>query len=922
MIEYPCIVKVISSVDCGYDNCDYGTGIVIANNMVITSQHVVENSSDIKIYYNDSFFTGKICNNTEDYALIVIDDENFSSFHLSEQNQYKFTNEEIIPFDLEWKIIGFLQDSKESFVVAGKGLQRLPCKTEDYNCRAVGLFTNISCDYKGLSGAPIICNDRIIGLVQAQWSDSPAIGFLSADLFFKDIPPGLRSDSFYISDLFTRSNDLCESEIRKNKNSGKYIPEIFVEEQNCKDFLRYFADPILFINKIISDIKNLDFTLINNNLDDKKISFNLDNIIVTPEKFSSVYEGLCSKIKSNIDILTVEEQSSNAVGYDFNVERKKRAIEFNSLKQDLEEIQERLGFVSKRCILLTGKAGSGKTNFLCDFTENFLLKKNIPSLYFNASNFAEKPSIKITDFINNNQKWDLNYVKECLEVLWRERKTFIVIIIDGLNENSTIKDFRFNIEESINDLLKLPYVKILMTTRTELLSERFPNLTNTIFGDQFKILEMPKHHEDKVKNRIIKGYLKHFDVKIIGLVEDEVLSNLIDNFLLLRYFCEVYEGKSHVTFNDMYNYSLFGKYYNKIKENKIIYIPRGDLVFDNLINTISELMIRKEIFAKLPIGNLQASDSTYKLLDDLLDSGVIFSEEIRCKKGFIEEPEQCISFTFDEFRDYCLTNYLLTQNDPIKNFYPIWKKMHEHNWSILEGVEKYVFYVAKTQSRELLSLIIDDENFQEIYWDNIWNFDEESIEEDDIIKWKRYFLEDTPYTFKIASNLLRRLNRNYYKKTSIGLLFDFFNELSLEPGKYHLIVSKLFPYLDRSRKYKNECVVYRNVLLEKLIQNYDIKTHLKDLLRLTIYLYHLQPSETLDLWKRIGVTYTTLVIDILNEYSNFNKKFVFLEQNTQEIINCLKISNPGLYSALNFFDDNKHIYIDIISSINNIWQNE
>lgn len=54
MIEYPCIVKVISSVDCGYDNCDYGTGIVIANNMVITSQHVVENSSDIKIYYPES----------------------------------------------------------------------------------------------------------------------------------------------------------------------------------------------------------------------------------------------------------------------------------------------------------------------------------------------------------------------------------------------------------------------------------------------------------------------------------------------------------------------------------------------------------------------------------------------------------------------------------------------------------------------------------------------------------------------------------------------------------------------------------------------------------------------------------------------------------------------------------------------------
>ena len=924
MTEYSYIVKVISSVNC--DNQDYGTGIVVSKNIVITSQHVVENRYQIRICYHNLDFLGKVCRLAGDYALIEISDENFPLLYLKEQFQYKFTNQEIFSSDSEWKIVGFIQDSRELIIVTGKGLKKLPNKIEDYDCLALGISASIQCDYVGLSGAPIICNERIIGVAQYQCygqSSSPsAIGFLSTDRFLRDIPQYLISDSLYISDLFARANRLCKKEISSNINSRKYIPDIFVEEPYCKDYLRYFADPILFVKKIIFDIKNFDFTLINSNLDDKKVRFALDDIIVSPDELSSVCERLCNVIKANIDILTVKKQSSNNEKYNFNIERKKRALQFNSLKIDLEEIQERLDFASKKVILLTGKAGSGKTNFLCDFVENFLLKKNIPTLYFNASNFTEKPSNEITEFIKGELDLDLNYVKESLKVLWREHKKILVIVIDGLNENSSIKNFELNIIKSIEFLKGLPHVKLIMTTRKELLCERFPNLEKNPFSDEFKIIEIPKHYDDMLKDRIIKGYLKYFNIKIIDYLDEKVLSYLTENILLFRYFCEVYQGKSRVSLYDMFNYSLFSKYYNKIKETKKIEVPLGDCLFDDLINKISELMIKKETFAKLPVNCLSLSESKYSLLNDLLSSGVIFSEEI--KDGITKDPVRSISFTFDEFRDFCLTKYMLTKNNEIKNFYTIWERMHKYNWVIREGVEKYAFYIAKTQdeAHELLPLFTDNEYFQSIYWDNIWNFDDESIDESDIMKWKHGFLEATHYMYIITSNLLRRRDRNYYKNSSIELLFSFLNELSLTPGKYDLIIRKLFPdnSISNFEKVNANRVLYRNQLLPLMEQKCNKDLLSRDFLRLAIYLYHLMPSEITNFWNKIVNLETSLAVNILKEYSGFDMKYVFLRQNANEIVNSLNNANSDLSDLFINHNDNNFSYPDVISSIHKIWE--
>ena len=56
----------------------------------------------------------------------------------------------------------------------------------------------------------------------------------------------------------------------------------------------------------------------------------------------------------------------------------------------LKDIEEELQLAEKRVFLLTGRAGQGKTNLLCDLVENFLLKHEIPCAFLSARELGLK----------------------------------------------------------------------------------------------------------------------------------------------------------------------------------------------------------------------------------------------------------------------------------------------------------------------------------------------------------------------------------------------------------------------------------------------------------------------------------------------------------------------------------------------------
>lgn len=983
----------------------YGTGVVLSEKFVITSEHVSLNNENICIEYKGKEFIGKEKVRDEYIAIIEVNDNTFAKQYNETDDKLYFTDQEIISRQSELEIYGYYSNDLKQHFIKSTGASLY--SSDGYNVDFV--ISNIEsgklCSYKGMSGSPVICNNRIIGILQVQTGDfggDLGLLFASVKLFKKTLTAEFLKESEYISNLFSDSNSY--KQIVENKNNLKYIPEIYIEDDQYKDFLRFFSDPALFFSKAIYELKNIFsshlsdiyihlnriITKINNsNILNKSIatlSVGFLNVILS-KTLTESYKEFCQFIRKIItDMQSLfgknffEKNENDSLGYSlilFNehlrnseiflskyhklfdlphklflesesindceqfysdldklindLTSKDKEIRniadviscFTQFNDELGSILEYIKFINKRVVLLTKGAGQGKTNFLCDFTENFLMRRRIPCIYLNASTFAELPSKKIIKILTENEKWSLNYVRDALDKLWSTSRRLVIVLIDGLNENSS-NNFATMIEESIRELLTIPNLKLVMTTRSELFNERFPRLNKEVLGEYFCHVNMKTSYPETFKNRLVDGYFKHFNISVVNNSFENIFDILAENTLLLRLFCEVYQGKRQVYLQDMFVYSLFEKYYTK-KRDEIRKIKfNGDILFDKVVEAISDYMISNEIFKNVPEESL--NNNEIQLLEYLLTSDVVFTTDLLVTKGLLDNfLQKCVSFTFDAFRDYCLTRYLLTK-DPPNDFSILWKKMHDDTWSILEGVEKYIFYMAKTTNPNLLPLLQkDNNNYYSLYWNNIWFIDEKYFTEDDITKLKCQFFDNGKNITKVCKFLLNRTDKTYYRKTSINVLFEALNELSRTPGKYDTIIRTIFP-LSESNKHStgiknSKVVLYCDFFVEKIEIRFKEKNIIsEDALRLTIYFFHILPKNIGNVWLSVASNTPSLIDSILQNYQKIDRSFIFVRRNISNIVNLLIDSTQNdmfsRYQEL-LYDTSEHI--DVSETINEIW---
>ena len=107
----------------------------------------------------------------------------------------------------------------------------------------------------------------------------------------------------------------------------------------------------------------------------------------------------------------------------------------------------------KRCFVLIGKSGVGKSNFLLSLEEDFSSKSNFGLLIYDSNQFKKDRSITKTishDF--NSRLISYNKIQE----IWHEiaklqeiEEKCIILCIDALNENSSAKELL----EELNELL-------------------------------------------------------------------------------------------------------------------------------------------------------------------------------------------------------------------------------------------------------------------------------------------------------------------------------------------------------------------------------------------------------------------------------------------------------------------------------------
>lgn len=909
----------------------YGTGIVIDSCTVITAEHVISPDERVNVEYLNETFKGDVIFHGNDIALIKIHDLKFKDLFYEQSDTLFFTDQEIFSEEDRVEIEGYRSYLLIEHSLSGKGIY--PSNNTLIHCdyEVGSIIKGKLQDYSGLSGSPIILNSRAVGIVQIQVTDQSGvlgIGFTSINKFRQYLPGEAITQSKYIDELLDTSKSQTLCEIEKNKKSAKYIPSIFVEDDIFKENMRYFSDPILFLSKSIDELQSLDYSNINKVLKGEEISFAEYSEKISPNNFFNQLSNVDAKIKHYINIIEIAKKkidyndSENLE--DFFIHR---SMFNNSIEFKLKQIANYLEFISKRIVVITNNAGQGKTNFLCDFTSNFLVKRNIPTFYFNASSFIENPATEILEVITINNQWEKEYVKKSLMKLWEITGTFIVIVIDGLNENTTLNNFGNYIKSSISELLKYPYIKIILSTRNEKYDERFGMLSDDNFGRQFCRMNMRQFRSDLSKKRIFKGYLKFFDVEILeSTLPEAVYDQLTRDTLLLRFFCEVNKKKRQVHLYDIYKYSLFQKYYDL---KKLELINSGNQIngnlFDKLIEHIAEIMIDTKEFSHIRLDELNSED--LQIAYQLLESDVIFKTEFRLKKGFVEDVDEIISFTFDEFRDYCLTRYIVRLEKAAEIFPKFWRDMDDNKWSILEGVQKYIFFLSRTESSEIENIIKKYSNYSSIYWKNIWNLEDSYIREDDIQLWKKHLFNVGPYSIQICKFLINRRDRGYFKNSSIDVLFDFLLEFSKTPGKYDVIIRKLFPFKINNRYEQafsyNNYVILGDEFIKRSIDNFEIlveRRNYVDALKLSIFIYHIMPNLINDLWQKAYSIIPSESLEILEEYVGINNTYIFIKKNVNDILSVLNEANCNnriCNLKSHIIEDN---YRSIFDQLTNIWE--
>lgn len=902
------IVKVIG-------NNSVGTGIIIDDDLILTANHLMKQKE-----YKIQLYNGNIINAKE---YIVMENEIIGLLKLEqsiEENIKHLLTSDYIPYENDkWEIYGYITNEQIIHYIKGTGIHSIIDEEKVSDIQVSNISVGQTVNYKGISGSPVIVDGMIIGIVQEQViSNNTATGIkvssilsLAQYLNEKYIDPNrIKSSLRNNISLYT------EQQIQKNIKSGKYIPEIFIEQNDYKEYMRFFSEPKLFINKAIEQIQALNYEDINKFLNKnfgKNISFRIPDKIETSEELVEVSKELSEDLKNARVLVEDRNQMQELLkkGFDLYYRETKdyynRAIQF-----DLGEIERNLEYIKYKYLMITNKAGQGKTNFICDFTKNFLIKKNFFVLYINAyeinKDLYEFVCDKMISFLNNK---DINYIFNLLEKEYKKTFRPFIILIDGLNENNKFDSFSNIVRQFLERINKYNFIKVIMTTREEFYEEKFKDIDTGIYSEYFKRVEMFNNNQT-FQDRIFWGYLKFFDITIRRYsLFGNIFDRLSRDTLLLRFFCEANRGKKQLYMYDIYKYNTFKKYIDKkIGEYDNIKFGLGT-IYNNVLDKVIEYMINNNQYYNVPIDIMNKEELEF--IYELVLNDVVLKDDIIMQEGFLKENKTVISFTFDEFRDFCIAKYV-AKYDKVQLTKFINALNEKCNINIKEGVFGYLFFISRIYSDDLIEILKSSTDYDNIYWDNIFKLADENINNEDVEKIQNQFLNEPKNRRKITMDLLFRYDISYFKKLNIKNLYHMMETLCIDNSdEYEKFMRRQFEpdYTSTYYMYESESVWTYDKMLEffnDILKRKSREIYI-ELFKITIYLSNVIWWKTEEFWENYIKYAPDMAIETLK---NMNNKVP-----TEINENIKRITNHLLYSDVKLKKEIKE-KIQIIYDENNV----
>ena len=617
-----------------------------------------------------------------------------------------------------------------------------------------------------------------------------------------------------------------ESNVRKNIFSGKYLPNVFIEDRKTKQFLRDFVDPYTFGKLALERCDSFELYRLNRNRRiNQKPPFEFD---ISPYK-SCVAEESIRKFYHRIE----EFQRFLRSKYKELNTNDSRDY-FNSSKFGKQN--EHLQYVVGRILLITSAAGQGKTNLVCDLVDKVLLTRHIPFVYLNG--YEIKPDNIGQSFANKLQPGrgtSFDYAINEVATYCKYKRCPIIFIIDGLNENPLPDVFASNLEVFLDMVSQYDCVKVLMTCRTEYYKERFASLDASFKDRMIQIDNLNRHLRDEKKEKLLSNYFAYF--KINANIAHDMKNTLCEDLLLLRIFCEANQGKSLGHVHSIKREELFAEYYEimtaKLKEK--VQNEQHHRLENASITTFMENMVRYMIgsdsFFIVPLPELMKNIAKEErgIFERFLDENILLRKDLtpEVKGAFIHQ--EVVNFTYDSFRDYIISAYLSDRILPynLQEYERLVKLYTASGHQLREGIAPFLFVHSKNnQQRHGYDILAQQDWYEDIFESYIWDVKESSIETTDVETVKRLLTKEAPDYVAKRLVFWGRWNTEKYRLLNIKVLLDYL--ASLDDNSLSDFLEKVWPQkVVKQFGRRNEISERRRMIesLEELIDNDEISKH-------------------------------------------------------------------------------------------------
>lgn len=585
---------------------------------------------------------------------------------------------------------------------------------------------------------------------------------------------------------------VSQKKIEDEKRSKKYIPSVFAETSEVKDYVRYFANPIFFYRKIDYDLQRINLEHCNNILEMAKVEpFEIDikEAVCLPDpnnltelnsrllkqkeiidKFKGVITPFSWRSDKNNKYTPRTELKDYWTVFKFNVESSASGI-FNQLEDALVKIK----IANAKIFLITGMAGQGKTNFICDLVENQLQCFEIPTIFIPARllNHYSGPN-RILSYVTNNRFCpNLTGVHELFELLNNvssESGKPFVITLDGINEVSDLQGFVDELKIFLEALCQYDFIKIIITCRNEFFDHKFSGVFEPQFSESlYRVQDLRNEMSDCNKSKLLTEYFDHFNIKLrLSEGSKEFLKN---DLILLRLFCEIYEGQDIGYVPDIYKGELFERYLMmKINEFPL---EQKSIAIGSL-RKICRKMLGNADFSLISNAGFDAIER--QVIEKLVSEDIILRREVP-PSGLISLGIENISFTYDEMRDFLLAYFIVVDAEQEEQDFSIFERMSE--WPIYEGLFRYTYILArKHNNQSVVSMCESFDDFNYHYLNNLslLSSDLQSIEDVERVK---NILQSSSRRVEIQSVawfLFRK--RDISEFLNLGILIEHLGSLS------------------------------------------------------------------------------------------------------------------------------------------------